>query len=54
MDTLLGSKPFMLPVSTISSTGKRTQAQSESSTSSENDCLDTTNEKPSKHNKFLC
>ncbi|XP_067208246.1 uncharacterized protein [Linepithema humile] len=49
MDTLLGSKPFMSPVTTISSTGKRTQ--SDSSISSGDSCLDTANEKPKKLQK---
>ncbi|XP_071576844.1 uncharacterized protein [Temnothorax nylanderi] len=46
MDTLLGEKPFMSPVSIVSSTGKRTLSQSEC-TSSDDSCS-STNEKPKK------
>ena len=52
MDTLLRSKPLMSPVSTISSTGKRTQSQSDESSKSDTssgDGLDLTNENPSKY-----
>lgn len=40
MDNLLGSKPFMMPTSTISSTGKRSGSSSECSISSMDSCLE--------------
>ncbi|TGZ46714.1 Uncharacterized protein DBV15_11963 [Temnothorax longispinosus] len=46
MDTLLGEKPFMSPVSIVSSTGKKTVSQSEC-TSSDDSCS-SNNEKPKK------
>nr|XP_012216362.1 PREDICTED: uncharacterized protein LOC105668519 [Linepithema humile] len=50
MENLLGSKPFMSPVSTISSTGKGSQSPSECSTSSIDSCLET--EEKSTRKKF--
>lgn len=41
MDDLLGLKPFMSSISTISSTGKRSRSPSECSTSSFDSCLET-------------
>lgn len=35
MDDLLGNKPFMSPITTVSFTGKRTLSESECSTSSD-------------------
>lgn len=50
MDNLLNSKPYMSPLTTVSSTGKQTEAQSEHSTSSAESLEE---EKPSVHNKFI-
>ncbi|XP_071581407.1 uncharacterized protein, partial [Temnothorax nylanderi] len=47
MDNLLGSKPFMLPVSTVSSTGKRSRSPSECSTSSDS-CFEIEQKSPRK------
>ncbi|CAL1672000.1 unnamed protein product [Lasius platythorax] len=48
MDNLLNSKPYMSPLTTVSSTGKQTEAQSEHSTSSAKSLEE---EKPSVHKK---
>lgn len=50
MDNLLGSKPFMSPVSTVSSTGKRTQSECNMSEESSDGNLDT-NEMPKKRRR---
>lgn len=49
MEKLLSSKPFMSPLNTTSSTGKRSYSPSQCSTSSVDNCLDNEdNSQPSK------
>lgn len=50
MDNLLHSKPYISPLTTVSSTGKKTEAQSECSTSSAENLE---NEKPIMHSKLI-
>jgi len=51
MDTLLGSKPSMFPMCTVSSTGKRSYLPSTSSTSSIDSNLNT--DEKVKHSKLI-
>jgi len=50
MDNLLNSKPYISPLTTVSSTGKQTEAQSEHNTSSAESLGE---EKSSVHSKFI-